>query len=768
MTHTILKGTIYRQRDGSGILVDETQAQEISVLQQDMHVLMHKDQVTAKVVLEKNQLKAHILEITKRASTRFLGQLNFERNTWLIEPEDKKVSNAMLVDAESVEKHGAKVGNMVIANILRFADAFGDGFAEIEQCLGEMDNPGIEISMAVQKYHLPHEFSEATEKELKKIPNTPYKKDYKGRVDLTDVNFTTIDGADARDFDDAVYCEPLEEGGWRLLVAIADVAHYVKDDTALNFDALQRATSVYFPRKVIPMLPEKLSNGLCSLNPMVDRLCMVCDMVIDPSGNIEAYQFYEAVMHSKARLTYEQVWQFLAYNQQQVDGVFSSLEHVQDELHHLYDVFHALFKARSQRGAIDFDTQETKIMCDELGKVEKIVPYKRNKAHQLIEECMLSANVCAAHFLEAHQAQGLYRIHDQPSVDRIGVLKEYLVTLGLKQAISVQPSAKELSELMKKLAERQDFHIIQQVVLRSMQQAVYSPQNIGHFGLNYRFYAHFTSPIRRYPDLLVHRAIKGILKQTPYVANIPTELMLEKPLPNAHGKKPNPWQACSEKAKDNPELQKWLKLGQHCSMAERRADEASRDVESWLKAYFIGQRLGEVFTGKISTIASFGIFILLDDLYIEGLIHISALGGDYFIYNEKRQEIVGQRTGKIYKIGTPLTIQVSKVDVVARKIDFVLFDAKSDEADEDVEKTDKKRRRNKKTKYKQEEEVIDQLVQEAVNQQNLELLDTIDELAEVVDEAQTGATLEDSGALYKKKRRRKRKKPTSVNETKAP
>ncbi len=702
MTHATYQGMVYRQKDGSGILVDEHAQEEWLVHPHDMVFLMHQDVIKARPVKTDSKGKqayVQVLDIVKRAQTHVLGQLLFEKQQWILIPEDKKVTTELLVDPQSVKSHGATAGQIIFAKIITFPDNYHAAVVEVERILGAMDNPGIEIEMAVAKYQLPNEFSVATEKSLKKIPAIPKKSDYTGRVDLRDVPMMTIDGEDARDFDDAVYAMPYKMQGknvqeWRLLVAIADVAHYVTEGSPLDHDACLRGTSVYFPRKVVPMLPEKLSNGLCSLNPHVDRLCMVCDMVIDRQGQVTAYQFYEAVMNSTARLTYNQVWEALSNapmhmdadnntatnskktkpkkNTDDVPEVEAKASHVPPavyaHLKHLYDVFHVLLQARHVRGAMDFDVQETQILTNDEGKITQIVPRSRNDAHRLIEECMLAANVCTANFLQDHQAEALYRIHDAPLMQRLAQLKEFLQTLGIKHNFPLQPSPKDMAQLLEKIQGRPDIKILQQMILRTMQQAIYHPHNIGHYGLAYGAYAHFTSPIRRYPDLLVHRCLKAVMRGEKYQPNIPEHGLLQ----NIDPKKGDAWQS----KKESEETQAWMMLGKHTSLTERRADEASRDVEAWLKCHFMHDKLGQVFTGVVSSVTQFGVFVQLDEFYIEGLIHISELGKDYFLYQERRQEIVGQHSGKVYKIGMPIQIQLARVDIIARKIDFVLYASK--------------------------------------------------------------------------------------------
>jgi len=548
----------------------------------------------------------------------------------------------------------------------------------VTEVLGEIDDPGMEIEIAVRKYEVPHVFSDAALAQAAALPSEVRAADRKGRVDLRDVALVTIDGEDARDFDDAVYCEPTRIGkstvdnGWRLIVAIADVSHYVRPGEAIDVDAYERATSVYFPRRVIPMLPEKLSNGLCSLNPEVDRLAMACDMLVDAHGEVQAYQFFPATIRSAARLTYTEVAAILANTRGPEAGRRSDLvPHLLD----LHDVYRALVKARVKRGAIDFETTETQIVCDENGRIEKIVPRTRNEAHRLIEEAMLAANVCSADFIARAKHPALYRVHEGPTPEKKTLLQNYLRALGLGLSISDDPKPAEYQAIAAATKERPDAAQIHQMLLRSMQQAIYTSKNIGHFGLAYDAYTHFTSPIRRYPDLLVHRVIKALLESRRYPIGGRSEgaaakkARLAKAAKSAKAAKPG---TALPPLVPGGELEAWEVAGAHCSANERRADEASRDVEAWLKCRYMREHLGEEFGGAVSAVTSFGLFVQLDGLYVEGLVHVTELGGEYFRFDEVRQELRGERSGIRYVVGTRVRVQVSRVDLDGRKIDFRL------------------------------------------------------------------------------------------------
>ena len=665
-----VSGQVIAHRDGYGFVIrDEHDGDDIYLPAEEMQKVMHHDRVLLRITGtdRKGRSEGHIVEVVKRSNTHVIGKLIQTSGVWLISPEDKRLAHDILLDPQPKKP---TAGQIVSVEITRYPDRYQHALGHIVEILGDANDPGMEIEIAVRKFGVPHQFSEKALAQAAVLPESVRELDLQNRVDLRDLPLVTIDGEDARDFDDAVYCEPLKtkQGQeFRLIVAIADVSHYVKEGEALDHDALLRSTSVYFPRRVIPMLPEKLSNGLCSLNPQVDRCVLVCDVRISASGEIKAYQFYPALMYSAARLTYTQVAAMLS--EEKSDASFQNiLPHIKN----LYALYKALYAARKSRGAIDFDTTETAIVCNSEGKIEKILPRTRNDAHRLIEECMLTANVCAADLLERNKHPALYRIHAAPSPEKLKTLRAFLKLLGLQLPGGDSPQTKDYAALAEKIKSRPDASLLQTVLLRSMQQAVYSADNIGHFGLAYPAYTHFTSPIRRYPDLLVHRAIKAILLGRQYVPKIPEDIVLNT-ASAAHQKKDA---ANKDKAKDDKSKNKgnaiWNALGQHCSSTERRADEASRDVEAWLKCYFMRNKLGESFTGTISTVTSFGIFVQLDQLFVEGLVHVTELGKDYFKYDEVRHELIGEHTGKRYRLMQPVRIQVARVDLEARKIDFCL------------------------------------------------------------------------------------------------
>ncbi|MFO1243776.1 MAG: ribonuclease R [Ramlibacter sp.] len=677
-TNTLLEefeGVIQGHRDGHGFVTRDDGEADIYLPPNEMRAVLHKDRVKVRIVRHdrKGRSEGRVVEIIERPPQPIIGRLLHESGVWLVAPEDKRYGQDVLIPKGATGL--GKPGQVVVVELTEPPSLYGQPVGRVKEVLGEIDDPGMEIEIAVRKYGVPHEFSDACIALARTLPDKVRPQDKKHRVDLTDVPLVTIDGEDARDFDDAVYCEPAKVGrgkGWRLLVAIADVSHYVETGNAIDIDAYERATSVYFPRRVIPMLPEKLSNGLCSLNPEVERLCMVCDMLIAATGEIHAYQFYPAVMWSHARFTYTEVAAILANTRGPEAQRRKALV---PDLENLHDVYRALLKARHQRGAVDFETTETQIICDENGRIEKIVPRTRNEAHRLIEESMLAANVCSADFIALGKHPGLYRVHEGPTPEKKDILRAYLKATGVSQTISDEPSPGEFQRIAEATKDRPDAQQIHSMLLRSMQQAIYTPINSGHFGLAYDAYTHFTSPIRRYPDLLVHRVIKAILAGSKYeLPALPTpgeaheklarRLASRVKAPSQKLKKPAPL--------PSKDVQAWEAAGLHCSANERRADEASRDVEAWLKCKYMREHLGEEYGGVVTAATTFGIFVTLDAMYVEGLVHITELGGEYFKFDEARQELRGERTGIRYAIGTRVRVQVSRVDLDGRKIDFRL------------------------------------------------------------------------------------------------
>ncbi|SNX28473.1 RNAse R [Polynucleobacter meluiroseus] len=679
-------GTVQGHRDGFGFVIPDDGGEDIFLSEKEMSRVMHGDRVNVRVLGtdRRGRPEGQIVEVVLHANKVVIGRLLNENGVLIVAPEDKRIGHDILIPPKG--QGDAKLGQVVSVEIIDYPDSYRQAVGRVVEVLGEIDDPGMEIEIAVRKYGVPHEFSVAAKKEADALPDSVLQADLEGRVDLRDVPLVTIDGADARDFDDAVYCEPVMHGktkAWRLIVGIADVSHYVKPGHPLDDEGLLRATSVYFPRRVIPMLPEKISNGLCSLNPDVDRLCMVCDAVVDNNGIVLAYQFYPAVMHSVQRFTYDTVWEILSNSKGPEATRYAEYRPLLTNLYALYKI---LLEARHKRGAIEFETTETQIISNELGKILRIEPRLRNDAHRLIEECMLTANVCAADFIEKNKHLSLYRVHGEPSEEKLVTLRQVLRTSGLSLDGGDKPKPRDFAKLMREVKDRPDANMLQSVVLRAMQQAMYQPDNDGHFGLAYPAYSHFTSPIRRYPDLLTHRVIKSILAKKPYTPVLPPKVPLNLTLPrkgkareNAVNAKKSQSDAKEATAKGtrlpkgaNAALPIWGQLGVHCSSNERRADEASRDVEAWLKCYYMRDHLGQEYAGAVTSVASFGLFIQLENLFVEGMVHVTELGGDYFQYDEARQELRGERTGIRYRLGDRVHVLVSRVDLDARKIEFSL------------------------------------------------------------------------------------------------
>jgi ribonuclease R len=626
-------GRVDGHADGFGFFIPDDGSGDMFISEKEMHQVLHGDRVMARekgTVDRKGRKEGKIVEILERANSKVVGRFYEEKGHQWVVAENRRINQDIVIPP--TEKHKTRFGQVVVVEIIEQPSKHAPALGRIVEVMGNYADPGMEIEIALRKHNLPYEFPDDVQAQARKLPKKVVKSDLEGREDLRELPLVTIDGEDARDFDDAVYCEPAGRG-FKLWVAIADVSHYVRPGTPLDKDAYDRGNSVYFPRRVIPMLPEELSNGLCSLNPDVDRCCMVCEMEIAATGSIKKYRFYPAVMHSKARLTYNQVWDWLT----KPKNVPKDREWVMPHLEDLNKLFQVLLKARWARGAIDFETLETKMVFDETTKkIEKIVPTARNDAHRIIEECMLAANVCASEFLKKKKQATLYRIHEGPTPVKRKALQEFLAEFGLYLGGGEDPHAKDYAELLNKVKGRPDEQLLQTVMLRSLQQAIYSPENVGHFGLAYESYTHFTSPIRRYPDLLVHRAIKASLdKQTYSPGN-------------------------------------WENIGMHCSMTERRADDATRDVVAWLKCYYMQDKVGEEFDGVISSVVSFGIFVALNDVFVEGLVHVTELGQDYFHFDAARHQMLGERTGKRFRLGDKVRVKVAQVDLETAKIDFVM------------------------------------------------------------------------------------------------
>jgi ribonuclease R len=627
----LVTGRVEGHPEGYGFLLVED-GDDLFLGPQEMRKVLHGDRVMAREsgVDRRGRREGRIVEVVERVNRSIVGKLHREKSFLFVQPAERRISQEILIEAGDAA--GAKPGQVVVAELTAQPDGRTQPIGRIVEVLGEAADSGIEIEIALRKHALPFKFSGQAEALAAKYPAAPGAGDLAGRQDLRAMALVTIDGETARDFDDAVYCAE-KRGGFRLVVAIADVSHYVQDGDALDVEARERGNSVYFPRRVIPMLPESLSNGLCSLNPSVDRLCVACDISIGFHGEIDSYHFYPAVMRSRARLTYTDVAAALADSR---SDPARRLKELLPGLQALNRLFRSLLKAREKRGAIDFETVETAFVFDDAGRPLRIDRVERNDAHRIIEECMLAANVCASGFLSKHKQPMLYRVHEGPTPEKLENLREFLKEFGLELSGGDKPTAKHYAKLLETVRKRPDVQLLQTVLLRSLQQAQYSPKNVGHFGLAYEHYTHFTSPIRRYPDLLVHRAIKAVLSGGRYSPG------------------------------------NWMEFGAHCSQTERRADEATREVSAWLKCYFMRDRVGEVFEGSVSAVTSFGIFVALDNIYVEGLVHISELGQDYYHFDATKHRLLGDRTRKQFRLADRVKVKIVRVDLETSRIDFVL------------------------------------------------------------------------------------------------
>ncbi len=636
----LITGRIIGHKDGFGFVQPDDGSDDLFLSPYQMRLVMHDDRVVARVadVDHRGRREGRIVEVLERNTQYVVGRLLEDAGVHVVVPDFKRIGKDILIPPE--ELNGAEAGQMVSAELIEQPSKHRPPVGRIAEILGDHMAPGMETDVAIRTHGIPAEWPDEVLRETKRLPEEVRERDLEGRKDLRKLPLVTIDGADARDFDDAVLAKRTPSG-WKLYVCIADVSHYVRPDSPLDEEARLRGTSVYFPSRVVPMLPEKLSNGLCSINPDVDRLCMCCELLIKKDGSVLRSTFYPAVMRSHARLIYDDVAAMLIDGDKALKKKYSGLFPHLKELHALYRV---LLKRRQARGAIDFDTVETRFEFDDQKKVERVVPVVRNEAHRIIEECMLAANVAAANFLLKRKLPVVFRNHEGPKPEKLEALRTFLNELGIPLGGGDKPQAKDYAEVLKQAEGRPDYHLIQTVLLRSMSQAVYGTENLGHFGLAFPAYTHFTSPIRRYPDLMVHRGIKHLLSggNADDFDYSPTELAL---------------------------------IAETSSAAERRADEATRDVSDWLKCEFMQDHLGEEFDGIISSVTSFGLFVRLDDLNLEGLVHITALENDYFHFDPVHHRLTGERTGHTYQLGESIRVRVAAVNLDERKIDFALAGA---------------------------------------------------------------------------------------------
>ncbi len=657
----LIKGKVLGHRDGIGFLLrDDGKKPDLVLPPRQMRRVFHNDHVLVRISGRdrRGRDEATIVEVLARNTQSIVGV--YRENTpefGVLIPENPRIAQEIIIPHNA--NGGARDGQVISADIVKQPETRVQPVGHVTEVMGERMDPGMEIDIAIRSYEIPSEFPPEVQDQIASMSAEVAEEDKAHRVDLRDLPLVTIDDESARDFDDAVCAWKTKSGSWKLLVAIADVSHYVRPGSPLDQEAISRGNSVYFPGQVVPMLPELLSNGLCSLNPDVDRLAMVCEMNISQKGTISRYRFYEAVFRSHARLTYNKVASILDDEDEQGEALREQYSNLVKPLNNLHSLYKVLRGAREERGAIDFETTETAIVFNDERKIEKIVPRSRNDAHKIIEECMLAANVATARFLDKHDLPALYRIHERPSPERLDKLRLFLNELGLSLPGGDEPTPQDYQTLAETIRGRDDADIIQTVMLRSMSQAVYSPQNEGHFGLAYPAYAHFTSPIRRYPDLIVHRAIRSVIRGPRQTATVLRE-------EGAPVEPPSKWCPYT--------FEQMLELGEHCSMTERRADDATRDVESWLKCEFMSDKLGEVYSGTIASVTQFGIFVRLDEVYVEGLVHVTSLPSDYYHYEAEKHRLKGERSGMSYRLGDGVSVQVARVDLDDRKIDFELAD----------------------------------------------------------------------------------------------
>ncbi|MCK0165591.1 ribonuclease R [Marinobacter sp. S6332] len=676
----LVSGRVIGHKDGFGFLVPDDGGSDLFLTARQMRQVFHDDRVAARVdrVDEKGRREGVIVDVIEHRTHQTVGRFFKESGIAFVVPENARINHEVLIPDEHVGD--AYPGQYVVVDIVRQPTVRTQPTGKIVEVLGEHMAPGMEIDVAIRSYDIPHSWPTEVGEQAAAIAAEVEEKDKKNRVDIRNMRLVTIDDETARDFDDAIYCEPRGRGAYRLVVAIADVSHYVRTGSPLDEEALRRGNSVYFPDHVVPMLPEKLSNGLCSLNPDVDRLCMVADMTISAAGNISGYTFYQAVMRSHARLTYNKVSDMLERPDSEPGYRLSDqYADVLPHLHHLYDLYKLLRKARTERGAIDFETTETRIVFDAQRKIEEIVPVHRNDAHKIVEECMLCANVAAARFLKKHKMPALYRVHDGPSEERLNSVRLFLGELGLQLGGGDKPTSADYQALLSQIVDRPDANVIQTVMLRSLSQAVYSPDESGHFGLGFPSYAHFTSPIRRYPDLIVHRAIKSRIHNPEVTKDVVSPAVFDSTL--------------VEYPYDYAKMEQ---LGEHVSMTERRADDATRDVMAWLKCEFLSDHVGEEYDGVIAAVVPFGFFVQLSGVYIEGLVHVSTLSGDYFHHDSAKHRLIGERTAISFRLGDELRVRVVRVGMEDRKIDLELVsEPKRRRADRDALSVAKREPRGK-------------------------------------------------------------------------
>jgi ribonuclease R len=647
----MIKGHVIGHKDGHGWVRPEGSVgkdNDVLLPHHQMRTILHGDFVLVQPsgTDKRGRKEGRLVRVLEERKAQIVGRFFLEHGYAYVVADDSRISQDILIPNE--HKSSARMGNVVVIEITDRGSRSRGMTGRVVEVLGESMAPGMETQIAIRTHQIPNEWPEDVEQQVKNFGEHVPEDAKKDRIDLRELPLVTIDGEDARDFDDAVYCEKKPSGGWRLWVAIADVSYYVRTDSALDKEAINRGNSVYFPSQVVPMLPEVLSNGLCSLNPQVDRLCMVCEMTISESGKLSGYKHYEAVMNSHARLTYNKVGAILDGDQELRERYQAVVPHL-EQLHNMYGV---LKKARAQRGAIEFESVETKFIFNAERKIDRIEPVIRNDAHKIIEECMILANIASASLVEKAKEAALYRIHESPGEERLTGFRDFLGELGLNLSGGLEPSPTDYADIMRQISDRPDKELIQTMLLRSMKQAVYNADNCGHFGLALKRYAHFTSPIRRYPDLLLHRAIKYLIAK-------------------AEGRNQDRWTPTGGYHYSFDDMDFY---GEQCSMTERRADDATREVSDWLKCEYMQDHVGEELDGVIANVTGFGFFVRLTELHIDGLVHISTLANDYYQFDAMGQRLIGESFGNIYRLGDAVKVKVLSVNLDDRQIDFELVE----------------------------------------------------------------------------------------------
>ncbi len=625
----LVSGSVLAHRDGYAFVRPESGGADIYLGQKEARCVFHGDTVLVKLIGKdkKSRPSGKLVEVLERGATEFIGEYFEEKSVAYVKAKDRRISQKIVLKQKLADVvNGALVNVVIVTQPTRVSGPIG----EVNEVLGDALSPSGEVDLVIRKHQLPYKWSKPVVTEVTKIARHIEETEFATRRDLRDLAFVTIDGADAQDFDDAVFVQSAA-GNKKLYVAIADVSHYVLPDSFIDNEARDRGTSVYFPDRVVPMLPEELSNGICSLVPNEDRLVLVCEMVVTPAGKIISSEFYSGIICSHARLIYEDVQDWLDGDEHALGTTSLAAK---NNLLGLYQVFDSFKKAKDRRGALEIGTVEPKFTLNSRGEIENIEASVRVDAHKIIEECMIAANTVAANFLLEKNSNSLFRVHELPGEEKVQALTAFLKLMGINLGVTEKLESRHYASVLKVAKDRKERRVIETMVLRSLKLAAYSEKNSGHFGLGLDSYTHFTSPIRRYPDLMVHRAIKS--------------------------------GGATQDKKDVEEL------ALQCSNFERRAELASRDVIAYLKCQYMRDKIGEEFSGLVTATTDFGLFVELADIFIEGLVHVTSLPSDYYIYSEGAHSLRGRKSGAIFSLGQLLKVVVSGVSVDERKIDLVI------------------------------------------------------------------------------------------------